>query len=807
MVQGHEMNCLVGFIIICVCLVVAINHPAIFVFLLAPAVIIWVLRWANKQSNSASTDGGPVYRGRPQNTTTQSASVANRQPARTQSPTNSCTPLPRVQQTGGSPTSSSLQWTGPGSRMSIGQYQILDPLTYCSTGRAMPSDASCIDYSLPIGARVDEPKGALGYWPEYSRMSPNQRANYLHWLASGRTSPLNDIGYAFVFFYGLERRVLVDGADVKPVVTEVLRLLSTYSFSGSFNSYASNFLAYVAAKGGVDRLAENWFNTLAEPFFRIGGEPMAFTLAWLYVHQRPLPPKLAYLLASHDVRFPSSVVIQRLPEQFEQLFAKKYKEVFSNGLLLRCAKRPLRLFYQTATPSFKSSQHLTPVEVPNVLGISSQFNKLIEIWTACIEELKPLSRKLAKGVDVNTREAYNALPESLRAEVDHPDKPRWDMVVNGHIVKDGLALLQVSDIAAIGGLTPQARLTAKQSAELAETANHAGYVLVPDFRITGLAYKWGDVVGLFRPQGKPTLLADDSYRPAARMLELGVAMAAADGKITGDEIEHITQFLETELSLSPDDLRRLEVYREVLTVSPPSIKSIAAQLKAVLSKDQLMMLCHFLVGVAAADGRVPKDEIKLLRSTYTALGVDEADLFVLLNEISASSDSPVEIATATPKKTGEPIPPRVDAVSEPVITIDHDRVRRLIDETKEVSRMLGEAMQEIFPENEPILSVSGPGVTVDLTEQVNAAVIANGHVSLVPSDTLEQLDQRYHKLLDLLLARDEWTRDEFDSLVRQHGLMPSSTVEMINSWSDEHLGDFLIDESDSLCINRKILGG
>lgn len=801
------MNCMVGFIIICICLVVAINYPAAFVFLLAPAVIIWVLRWANKQSGDHSTDDRTANQECARGTATQQVPVANRQPVKTQFPTHSTTPPPRVPQTGGSPAPSSMRWMGPGSRMSIGQYQISDPLTYCSTGRAVPSEASCIDYSLSVGARVDEPKGALGYWPEYSRMSPNQRANYLHWLASGRTSPLNDIGYAFVFFYGLERRVLVDGADVRPVVTEVVRLLSKYSFSGSFNSYASNFLAYVAAKGGVDRLAENWFNTLAEPFLRIGGEPMSFALAWLYVHQRPLSPKLACLLASHDVRFPSSVVVQRLPKQFEQLFAKKYKEAFGDGLLLRCAKRPLRLFYQTASPSFRSSQHMTPVEVPNVMGIPSQFNRLIEIWTACIEELKPLSRKLAKGIDVNTREAYNALPESLKAEVDHPDKPQWDTVVNGHIVKDGLALLQVSDIAAIGGQTPQARLTAKQSAELAEAANHVGYVLVPDFRITGLAYKWGDVVGLFRPQGKPTLPADDSYRPAARMLELGVAMAAADGKITGDEIEHITHFLETEFSLPPDDLSRLEVYREVLTVSPPSIKSVAAQLKAVLSKDQLMMLCHFLVGVAAADGRVPKDEIKLLRSTYTALGVDEADLFALLNEISASSDSPVEIATATPTKPGEPIPSRAKAIDEPVITIDHDRVRRLIDETKEVSRMLGEAMQEIIPENEPILSVSGPGVTVDLTEQVHAAAVADGHVSLVPSDALEQLDQRYHRLLDLLLARDEWTRDEFDSLVRQHGLMPSSTVEMINSWSDEHLGDFLIDESDSLCINRQILGG
>lgn len=796
------MNCLVGFVVLIICLAVVISYPTAFMFLLALAVIVWVVRWASKQASDTSP-GSRTTTSHPPGTTKSSANVSVTHSVRDQNPAPSRSAPPTVRES----ASTSLRWMGQGDQISVGNYVIADPLTYCASGRTTVSDASCIRYDLKVGVRVDEPKGALGYWPEYSRMTPNQRANYLHWMASGRKAPLNDIGYVFIFFYGLERRVLVDGADVRPIVTEVLRLLSTYSFSGSFNSYASNFLAYIAAKGGTDRLAENWFNTLAEPFFRIGGDPMSFALAWLHMHQRPLSPKLAYLLALHDVRFPNSVVVQRLPEQFGQLFAKKYTEVFADGLLLRCAKRPLRLFYHTATASFGSSLHLTPVEVPNVLGIPSQFNKLIDIWTACIEELKPLSRKLAKGIDVNTREAYNALPELLRAEVDHPDKPQWDMVVNGHMVKDGLALLQVSDIAAIGGLTPQTRLTAKQSAELAETANHVGYVIVPDFRITGLAYKWADIVGLFRPDGKPMLPTDGSYKPAARMLELGVAVAAADGKITRNEIEHITEFLEAEFDLSPDHLRRLEAYREVLMIRPPAIKPMASQLKAVLSKEQLTMLCRFLVGVAAADGSVPKDEIKLLRSAYTALGVDEADLFVLLSEISASSDSPVEIAKATSTKLGEPIPSMANAADEPVITIDHDRVRRLIDETKEVSRMLGEAMQEIYPENEPILSVSGPGVTADLTERDNAAVTAKGYLSLVPSDVLAQLDGRYHKLLDLLLASDEWTRDEFDSLVRQHGLMPSSTVEMINSWADEHLGDFLIDEAGSLCVNRQILGG
>jgi len=72
---------------------------------------------------------------------------------------------------------------------------------------------------------ISEPIGALGYWPRYENMTPGQRGNYLSWLASGKQGQLDDIGYAFVYFYGLERRVFIDGKDVDLIIPEVVRLL------------------------------------------------------------------------------------------------------------------------------------------------------------------------------------------------------------------------------------------------------------------------------------------------------------------------------------------------------------------------------------------------------------------------------------------------------------------------------------------------------------------------------------------------------------------------------------------------------
>lgn len=59
----------------------------------------------------------------------------------------------------------------------------------------------------------------------------------------------------FLFFYGLERRILVDAvanatakADIPAIKQEVRRLLAIYSDNGSFRHYALQFLAYVESE-------------------------------------------------------------------------------------------------------------------------------------------------------------------------------------------------------------------------------------------------------------------------------------------------------------------------------------------------------------------------------------------------------------------------------------------------------------------------------------------------------------------------------------------------------------------------------
>lgn len=88
--------------------------------------------------------------------------------------------------------------------------------------------------------------------PIYSTLTPEQRGEYIRFLASDRTQA-NDIGYPFIYLYGLERRLLVDTrreGEVSDnerlmVSREVFRLFRCFGPSSrSFALYAASLLLY-----------------------------------------------------------------------------------------------------------------------------------------------------------------------------------------------------------------------------------------------------------------------------------------------------------------------------------------------------------------------------------------------------------------------------------------------------------------------------------------------------------------------------------------------------------------------------------
>ena len=476
-----------------------------------------------------------------------------------------------------------IVWYDRGETVTVSTYHLKDPMVYVSEGRPLEDEASCIDLSLPVGKPVQDLPGSLGHYITYSNLSPDRRANYLNWLSGGRTDPLSEIGYAVLFFYGLERRLLVEQREPSPILEEVVRLLETYTTSASLDAYLSRLLVFALARAGIENLDANWFAVdLAKSRLQRDDEFLAVALAWFFKRNAPLPMPWAIRICRQDPRSTSSVVVNRLPEQLRSLFEQRYREQFGEGLILKASDSDRSLSYRRLSPSPLSKLHgsqawdssgrsAAPVKLPNVLGIQSQFSPLVEIWSSCVEELRPLSRVLAGGTEGDSREAFEALPDELKAKVEHPDKEKWDRVVTEHVDKGGWALVEVTKLAAIHGLVERTKLTPKQSKALAQSAEHVGLMIEPDARLTDRPYSWEDLVCLLRPDEKPELPADSRYLAVSMMLELGVYVAAADGTVEEVEIDQVARFLESQVLLDPPDARRLEALKRVFLARPPSL--------------------------------------------------------------------------------------------------------------------------------------------------------------------------------------------------------------------------------------------
>lgn len=99
-------------------------------------------------------------------------------------------------------------------------------------------EPSLISLKLPISTPDTLDNVAkLDYYPTYNDMTPEQRYIYLKWLEN----PFDeiDIGYVFVFYYGLERH-LIEGNFEKAF--DMILQLRKYHKNGSFQSYSFNAL-------------------------------------------------------------------------------------------------------------------------------------------------------------------------------------------------------------------------------------------------------------------------------------------------------------------------------------------------------------------------------------------------------------------------------------------------------------------------------------------------------------------------------------------------------------------------------------
>jgi len=537
-----------------------------------------------------------------------------------------------------------LSWHGAAPEFTCGPFTIPKPMLYASAGPPAEPEASCVDSTLPLDAPDFDSAPPVPHWATYAGLTPQQRANYLQWLAAGRSMPLQDINYAFLYFYGLERRALIDRADPEEILRILMRLLRHYDEAPSFFSSASRLAAFLFATKGIEKLKPTWFDRLfVKRAVPLHADSISVALTWLYERGKPLPPTLAFEIARQDMRCPHSAAFREDNATFETRFTAAYTDRFGDGMMLQRAEKKQTWKYRPVNPCLQSWEHfskLWSVTSTDVAAEQAQFAPLVAIWRECSEDGTPSP---------------------------------WVALVDEHISADGRVLVPIRALAPLAGLSMKTKgsLSLQYSLALTEAAAHSGFELLPNPPLLLRPYKWSERVAVVRRPERVHTGSESYYLAGALLLALGSAMAEVDGEVDHIEVLHVSEIVNSLYHFNDYDKHRLGVLRKRLLKYPPKLASLTRRVRAILSKEELSEVGKFLVGVAGANFHIAEDEQLALRRAYRAFGLPVAALDALLADL-----------VGAPDQGGK-------------YTINEGTLARYMRETKDFAARLGTAVQQL----------------------------------------------------------------------------------------------------------------
>jgi uncharacterized tellurite resistance protein B-like protein len=640
-------------------------------------------------------------------------------------------------------------------------------------------------------SRPDLEGRLMHYWPSYSTIDPTSRAAYLHWLSSGRKDPSAAIGYVFLFFYGIERRVLVDAqtseqakAEVDGLLAEVERLLGIYGRNGSFHGYASSFLS-------VARLLHRPIDpaTLEPPRSWNGWDvPLSLKIALgaFAAEGKPIPPQWAYSWVLFSPEISLRTPGQRCPDEFAELFRIRYLEAFSGeGLKVRSNKTPIKAEYRPASPSFLGSVSLSLSTLPDVFGLAGPVRKLREIVDRTLQDLDVYSRWVGRTADTNSPAALSLLPPELARGRQSAEARGFVAWIEERLAGGDAAMVEAAELADRWPSCQDAAKIARRDAEmLAIFLARQGYGLEPDVRFGGPAPGSGKTV-LFRLPGEESAEPEPSYHAAAVLLHLAVAVSAADGEVSASEERHLLAHLESSLHLSPASRARLKAHLRWLIAAPPGLNGLKKRIEP-LAEPQRREIGQFLITVAGADGHVGAEELKLLARVYPLLGLEAqsvySDVHALASAEAPAAAEPVTVRPAGPGPAGFPIPP---APRPDGIRLDPKKIQAKLAESEDVAGLL----EGIFAAGE---EPAPPPTKPAAAEPAGPPPVAG-------------LDAVHSSFLRRLADKREWERVEIERLAAEFGLLPDGALELINEAAFERCGAPLLEGDETLEVDGQVL--
>ena len=706
-------------------------------------------------------------------------------------------------------TKNNARWIPPGEPCIVAGKTISGGYIY--VGTSMPAsvgphppwaaefkhDPALINLDLPVAENNPDTTGQhMGYWPSYSEIDPSSRLAYIEWLAEGKDNPQACIGYVFLYFYGIERRIIADlppDEEILRLIAEIKRLRNIYLSNNSFDRYSRRLLEaaqIILTSRNIKDLP------LVKPTIETTTDEQKALLLMALSYQMQKGDPLTFDWAMVGYFFATGrgdrATVRKAKKQFLILMQKRFEKKWPTGFKLKKKQAPFYFYYSGANQylRFYLEKYLSLPAMPSAM--MADWSKLIELGNQVEEDISAYARAVGREPEkADSLEALLLLPPELANEKIRETSEQlnpWLLKVAtplGSVTIETLMEIIIKD--------RTENCDQKKLRSLAVILEKFGYGFEPDPDFTSARVKLGDKIVLFDARSLKGIRSapSNSYKlamPIAILLS-GVGASSASGM--GEEEIRWIEWIQKTFHLSEMESRRLRAYLEWLNLQ----KLTAARIKKAISEipaDHRNTIAYFAASVAYADGVLEKDEIVFLEKIYDDLGIERKQLYATLHDmgtersIPASAPITVENTTSSVKSFIIQQPPAEFQAKKKVKKgLDRTKIDKILEDTKQVSTILG----DILKEDEP-LSAPKPANTNVVTTDGQFAGLDASHAALATH----------------LIERREWDRKEFEKLAQGLNLMPNGALEVINEWAFDKFDEPLIEDGDRVEVNLALIG-
>ncbi len=652
---------------------------------------------------------------------------------------------------------------------------------------------SCIDVSLPIGTKkLKFSKLDTGQFLKYSELTPNERATYLHWLASTRQQRGGRADFVRLYVSGLEYRFFKDDSDLeekREIYEEVKRLSFCYGnniyLRWSFDGFLRTAKAMIFPSNYTPTFQDYYADTSRSAAIAIGRD-IASGL--------PVTAERSLAWWRWDPYSSLDRTYYACKEEFLLLYKNLFEAKYPNGFVVQQTKGNIVNRYSGHFGKF--TVDIVPKEKGNPIPDISKLQEPVNIFQSFVDDATEALKKLGvyrykPPIRCNILDEHSLIPASIRHNFTSDrilNLKKWlkGKGPNSHFTIKRLC--QKLYCKAPNTVTP---IIYRQ---ICNSLAKIGFGLTPDPRLMSPTPNLNEKLLVFPiiPAEDFTTGIGDNLLAGIVELSVGVSIANIFGEKTPAKTRALEQIIEKQKIREDTEKTALTAHLDWFFKKPPEKATLKKFLKTS-DESQNRNIRQTVINMARATGATNTKVIAYVEEVYKLLGLDSVAAYSDLHagEIVEQLKTAKEIENVKTRKVKVTESRRTRKVR-----LNEKKVKTLSKETLEVSKLLS----KIF--NEEALRNPKPSMTIccaSKSTRAKSKVKQNN-----PSSTqivFRGLETTHIPLTLELLSKVHWTDKQVAKLASKHSLMWQGSLEVINEWAFETLGSELIEEYNGYQLN------